>query len=79
MPPSFLGFRSEMGRHPSARSRMEQNSALAVSVAKPMLPRTKTIYLALAAHRGANMESGHWSSTWQQPGRSSLDADQAER
>ncbi len=79
MPPSFLGFRPEMGRYPSAGSRTEQNSSLAVSVAKPRLPRTKAINRVLAARRGANMESGHCSSAWQRPGRPSLDADQAER
>jgi len=79
MPPSFLGFRPEMGRHSSAGSRTEQDSALAASVAKPMLPRTKAINRVLAAHRGANMESGHWFSAWQRPGHPSLVTDQAER
>lgn len=79
MPPSFLGFRPEMVRHSSGRSRTEQHSALVVSVDKPVLPRTEAINRILIAHGGANMESGLLSSVWQQPGRPSLVTDQAER
>ena len=79
MPPSFLGFRPEMVTHSSAGSRTEQNSALAASVDKPVLPRTEAINRILAAHHGANMKSGLWSSIGQQPGRPSLVTDQDER
>jgi len=79
MPPSYLGFRLAMGRHSSAVPSTEQDSALAASVAKPVLLRIKAINRVLAAHRGANIESEHSSSAWQRPGHRSLDTDQAKR